>query len=235
MSTTLTVFPAPGESGRSLAVSVRDLGNALGYQVNIPVAPTWKDYHRACLCDRAVIVDASIEDGRDDIYRIASVSPTIHEHVLIVSRTYLPLNFKPRVAGGSPPYPYPHIEALEEQGLLGTPGGSWGNREIVAWLETKLARIKNDPPTHRLRPEEVVVHLEGLSPEEFHNGPGPVSAQGLASYKKMMGEAHQRWLAEQVAPEIFISYRSRYQRNERSRSLLGGSRQGSSTGARGSW
>lgn len=93
MNNQCVIFSAPGIAGQALAKALLKIGVKHGFDSRIESEPTPIRYFEICLTAAIVIVDASIEDGRDHIYRAVSVLPSLFEHVLIVGRTYLPLNF----------------------------------------------------------------------------------------------------------------------------------------------
>jgi hypothetical protein len=88
-------------------------------------------YFRSCLVFSVAVVDVSLE-GDDEAYRQISILPSLLDHVLLVSRTPLPLNLVPLRRGGAPPFPYPRMD------LAGLPPLEWGNAQILAWVEQQL-------------------------------------------------------------------------------------------------
>ena len=88
---------------------------------------TVNDCILSCYKDDLVIFDASIEGENHEInnYRLANALQSPLEHVLIVSRTYLPLNIYTYKTGGFPSY--------KQQSL--------SNESILRWLENELSRI----------------------------------------------------------------------------------------------
>lgn len=88
---------------------------------------TVNDCILSCYKDDLVIFDASIEGDNHEInnYRLANALQSPLEHVLVVSRTYLPLNIYTYKTGGFPSY---------KQQFL-------SNEKILSWLKNEFARI----------------------------------------------------------------------------------------------
>jgi hypothetical protein len=147
MARTLSIFSPATRRGLELKAEVSKFAESIGFQLNPLSTITREEYFRASLCDHTVIVDASYEEGNDEIYRIVSVLPSLLDHVLIVSRTYLPLNFVPSDFGGVPKYP----NALD-------------NNTILKWLRGQLLHRRDAPPEPRLSPEELTNLVDNPSP-----------------------------------------------------------------------
>lgn len=147
---TISIFPLPTEKGIGLLKGILDtfFHNALGHSyeeehcvcyvdikksIKIKVydqskyAVTVNDCILSCYKDDLVIFDASIEGDNHEInnYRLANALQSPLEHVLVVSRTYLPLNIYTYKTGGFPSY--------KQQSL--------SNESILKWLESELSRI----------------------------------------------------------------------------------------------
>ena len=147
---TISVFPLPTEKGNELLNGILEtfFHDALGHSyekghyicyvdtkrsIKIKVydqskyAVTVNDCILSCYEDDLVIFDASIEGDNCEInnYRLANALQSPLEHVLVVSRTYLPLNFYTYKTGGFPSY--------KQQSL--------SNESIMRWLENELSRI----------------------------------------------------------------------------------------------
>jgi len=147
---TISVFPLPSEKGNELLNSILETffieALAHSYEnkhcicyvdikrsIRIKVydqskyAVTVNDCILSCYKDDLVIFDASIEGDNHEInnYRLANALQSPLEHVLVVSRTYLPLNIYTYKTGGFPSY---------KQQFL-------SNEEILRWLENELSRI----------------------------------------------------------------------------------------------
>ncbi len=147
---TISVFPLPSEKGNELLNSILETffieALAHSYEnehcicyvdikrsIRIKVydqskyAVTVNDCILSCYKDDLVIFDASIEGENNDInnYRLANALQSPLEHVLVVSRTFLPLNIYTYKTGGFPSY--------KQQSL--------SNESILRWLEVELSRI----------------------------------------------------------------------------------------------
>ena len=147
---TISVFPLPTEKGMELLNGILEtfFHEALGHSyekencicyVDIKRSVKIKVYDQSkymvtvndcilsCYKDDLVIFDASIEGDNHEInnYRLANALQSPLEHVLVVSRTYLPLNIYTYKTGGFPSY---------KQQFL-------SNEKILSWLKNEFARI----------------------------------------------------------------------------------------------
>lgn len=147
---TISIFPLPTETGNELLKGILEtfFRDALGHSYEIGHCVCYVDLKRSikikvynqskysvtvndcilsCYEDDLVIFDASIEGDKHEInnYRLANALQSPLEHVLIVSRTYLPLNIYTYKNGGFPSY--------KQQSL--------SNESILRWLESELSRI----------------------------------------------------------------------------------------------
>jgi hypothetical protein len=124
-SSPIIFFAVSNESGRELARLLVELARIeFGLEVEVLEEATQAELNRACLDDKIVVFDASIEDGNN--YAAATAQPMVLEKVLVVSRTYLPLNFYGLREGGAPNYPEPAVQT---------------NENILAWLREQLAEL----------------------------------------------------------------------------------------------
>lgn len=147
---TISLFPLPTEKGHELLNGILEtffhdaIGNSyenehcvcyvdIERSIKIKVydqskyTVTVNDCILSCYQDDLVIFDASIEGDSHEInnYRLANALQSPLEHVLVVSRTYLPLNIYTYAKGGFPSY--------KQQSL--------SNELILRWLEGELSRI----------------------------------------------------------------------------------------------
>lgn len=147
---TISIFPLPTEKGNELLKDILktffldalahsyenehyicyvDIKRSIRIKVydQSKYAVTVNDCILSCYKDDLVIFDASIEGENNDInnYRLANALQSPLEHVLVVSRTYLPLNIYTYNSGGFPSY--------KQQSL--------SNKSILRWLEVELSRI----------------------------------------------------------------------------------------------
>lgn len=183
----LTIFPANTTAGAELVAKVYELCVSEGYQVQIASQATQADFILACLRDDVVVVDASIEDGLGAVYPIMTENPKSLDHVLVVSRTYLPINFFGLRGGGAPPYPYPY----------GAPKGKdasfrWTNVEIVGWLKEQIEDLKANDLYPRVQINDVSELQQGIP----------------ALYTMMEKSLERQRLRRRKSDQIFISYRS---------------------------
>ena len=121
-------FAVSNEVGMELAQMFVELARAeFGLEVTVIEDATQTDLHRACLNGKIIVFDASVEDGHN--YAAATAQPMVLERVLVVSRTYLPLNFYGLREGGAPDYPEPAFQT---------------NETILKWLREQLADLVSD-------------------------------------------------------------------------------------------
>src|SRR6266540_6430678 len=140
---TLTVFPAPDTAGERLAQEIVRLGTTVGYNCRVETEYSLRTGMRAQLCDDVAVYDLSTDGRTVGASRALSALYTFFDHVLMVSRTPLPINLLPARSGGSPPYPYPARQLPDgspvqfpQFSLLGSPSDEWigdGNHSLLAW------------------------------------------------------------------------------------------------------
>lgn len=97
-------IPMKSQGGDELKELFISLADELGLKLNLLESPTQTDFFRACKNDDVVVFDASIENSKNN-YHAATAQPMSMDHVLVVSRTYLPQNFYGLRYGGAPYYP----------------------------------------------------------------------------------------------------------------------------------
>ncbi len=142
MPKTLTFFALNSPGGKELQAMLTSLLDKT-YDWKIETAGTVHTFMHACNHDDVVILDASIEkDGQNNYSRI-SLHPTAMDNVLVVSRTYLPMNYVPPYEG-APQFPYPYAE-LDDTTPYITSEGVYPNEIIVRWLREKLPTL---PPRY---------------------------------------------------------------------------------------
>lgn len=147
---TISIFPLPTAKGNGLLKGILDtfFPDALEHSYEKDHCVCYVDIKRSikikvydqskytvtendcilsCYNDDLVIFDASIEGDDHEInnYRLANALQAPLEHVLVVSRTYLPLNIYTYKTGGYPSY--------KQQTL--------SNEAILKWLESELLGI----------------------------------------------------------------------------------------------
>ncbi len=124
-----TFFSVANQQGRALRDAfMRTLSGAYGLATEAVEGATQADVSRSCLQDDLVIFDASIEDGHN--YAAATGQPLTMDRVLVVSRTYLPLNFYGLREGGAPIFPRRTTQA---------------NEEILKWLHAQIDELVAQP------------------------------------------------------------------------------------------
>src|SRR4051794_34966847 len=121
MKLSASIFPLPSRDGQLLIGGILPLFQEAGFEAKIHSEASQSDFIKACAWDDAVFADATIEPDGAHQYAIFSAQPMGMDHVLIGSRTYLPLNFYGLREGGAPHYPSVYL-----------------NFEIVRWLRTEL-------------------------------------------------------------------------------------------------
>ena len=128
-------FAVSNPEGMELARLFVELSRAeFGLQVSVIEGAAQTDLHRACLDGRIVVFDASVEEGHN--YAAATMQPAVLEKALVVSRTYLPLNFYGLREGGVPDYPEPAFQT---------------NETILMWLREQLGGLLRDAARKPLR------------------------------------------------------------------------------------
>jgi len=157
---TLTVFPAPDVEGARLAQEIVGLGTTVGYDCRIETEYSLRTGMRAQLCDAVAVYDLTTDGTIVGAYRALSALYTFFDHVLLVSRTPLPLNLLPARAGGAPPYPYPAKQLPDgspvrfpQFSLSGAPSDEWigdGNHSLLTWLQHQLRDLIANPTAPRL-------------------------------------------------------------------------------------
>jgi hypothetical protein len=121
----MTYFPNQTNSSFELLERFRPIASKYGFNFTVKTNATQTDFVKACVQQDVVVFDGSIE-GSVHNYAIASAQPMAMEHVLVVSRTYLPINFDPMRSGGAPLYP----EFKD-------------NNSILDWLEEQIVELKS--------------------------------------------------------------------------------------------
>lgn len=125
-----TFFSTSNAAGRCLKDAfMATLAREYELAVELAEGGTQVELNRSCLNDDLVIFDASIEDGHN--YGAATAQPMAMDHVLVVSRTYLPLNFYGLREGGAPDFPRRTTQS---------------NENIMDWLRTQVAELCESPP-----------------------------------------------------------------------------------------
>src|SRR6266849_4100286 len=106
MERVATLFPALDTEERQRANAIRSMVTEFGYLYREETNYTLRAGLQAQFCDDVAIYDLSGNDNSDGPYRALASFYTLCDHVLIISRDYLPMNLLPSRSGGAPPYPY---------------------------------------------------------------------------------------------------------------------------------
>jgi hypothetical protein len=116
-----TIIGTRSKEGQELNQMIYDLLRSMGMRVTCNESPDQSQFLRACIGQDLVIADATVEANGLHNYAAFTAQPISLDHILIVSRTYLPQNFYGMREGGAPIYPH-----------------SRTNREIIEWLKLEL-------------------------------------------------------------------------------------------------
>jgi hypothetical protein len=160
MERVVTLFPALDVDGRRRANVIRKLVTDLGYRYREETNYTVRAGIQAQLCDDVAIYDLSGNDDSDGPYRALTSTYVSCDHVLIISRDYLPVNLLPVRSGGAPPYPYP-LRRLPDgrkvqfptRAVRGEATEEWvgdGDHSMMAWLRRQLEDLAAAPVGERL-------------------------------------------------------------------------------------
>ncbi len=124
-----SLFYAANPQGRALRDAFMEtLAREFALAVEVVEQPGHDDLSRSCQHDDLAVFDASIEEGH--LYAAALPQAMAMERVLVVSRTYLPLNFYGLREGGAPDFPRRTTQT---------------NEEILAWLRAQLIDLAEQP------------------------------------------------------------------------------------------
>ncbi|HEV2864317.1 MAG TPA: hypothetical protein VGX48_25185 [Pyrinomonadaceae bacterium] len=156
----LTIFGPETSDGVDLVRRVTALAEGLGYTVEPPQAATQSEMFEAVIGRDVVIFDGTVEDEQRHIYHAAAMIPSVVDHLLVVSRTYLPINFIPARRGGAPDYPFPHFDPR-----LDRVRQSWSNEMIVEWLRAQLLELRERGP--RDKEADIRALAAAKEPEDF--------------------------------------------------------------------
>lgn len=180
----LTHFAPDTANGSDLAERVDRLSIRLGYKVRVLRSPEVEqsDFLLACYREAVVVADCTIEPDRGStIYPVLTAQPMGLDHILVVGRSYLPLNVRGLREGGAPAYPQ-----------------NFTNRQIEAWLEPQLIDLRTQIAEGRHYPRVSIGQVTDL-PDH------------MADVHKMMDTSltvdRKR---RRAAGQVFVSYRSHW-------------------------
>jgi hypothetical protein len=192
MDRVATLFPALGSEGQHRAAAIRAMVTQLGYRYREERRYTVRAGMQAQLCDDVAIYDLSGNDDSDGPYRALVSTYVSCDHVLLISRDYMPANLLPVRSGGAPPYPYP-IRKLPDGRQIGFPAQmvrgeaaeEWvaeSDHSMLAWLRRQLTELAAAPKGRRLPREgsdnplwsaspSTVRYIKDLQPHPMHRDP----------------------------------------------------------------
>jgi hypothetical protein len=124
-----TIIGTRSKEGQALNQMIYELLRGMGMRISYNENPTQSEFLRYCISQDLVIVDATVEAGGLHNYAAFTAQPLSLDHILVVSRTYLPQNFYGMREGGAPIYPH-----------------SRTNRDIIDWLKLELTDLMNQLP-----------------------------------------------------------------------------------------
>lgn len=184
-----TIFNTRSLEGQELGQMIIDYLKQIGISAYLNDKPTQTEFFKACISQDLVIVDATVESNNLHNYEAFTAQPYVLDHVLVVSRTYLPHNFYGLREGGAPAYPntmtnkeifkWLLTELTEIMPLL--PRASWKKNILITGVISPLQdlnkEIKRESKRHQIfisyrnqKYEEVLKLKNKLEQGEFHNG-----------------------------------------------------------------
>jgi hypothetical protein len=196
----VAVVPSPSEKGLEMVMRLGRLWDN-GFELKVRSVNTQRAFLDLCLSEDIVVVDGSIEEGMGNVYEIATENAKSLAHVLVVSRTPLPVNFLGLIGGGAPAYPRPEPHPNGEQTK------NWSNEDIIDWLRVTIPTIP-EHPKYTLSDTENMEQLQ-----EFSQATMELTQKSLEHVKRL-----------EVVPErVFISYRkSEKERADKLADMLNG-------------
>lgn len=119
-SISASFIPLNSQGGDELKGQFTSMAEEFGLELRVLENPTQADFFNSCINDDIVVFDASIEGDKNN-YHAATAQPMAMDHVLVVSRSYLPQNFYGLRYGGTPDYP-----KMSD------------NNAIIKWLQSQI-------------------------------------------------------------------------------------------------
>ena len=181
----LTYFAPDTDEGRRLAEGIRPLAEELGYAVRLcySSSASQSDFLFACHSDAVIIVDCTIPSSLEQstVYPLLTAQINIFDHILVISRTFLPLNITPVRKGGTPN----RDSTLEEEDIQ-----KWTEKQLELLKET-ICSGKHYNRLPLQNPDELPLYREEM--------------EDMLSKSLELAEKQ-----EEVRRRILISYRSRY-------------------------
>jgi hypothetical protein len=194
----ITLFAASSEEGERFAQLLKQALSNLIIAGRSMHFETVKDANQtelgaAILREDVVIFDGSVEDDIGSNYKAANNLLYAVDHVLVVSRTRLPLNFQPCVLGGSP----------DTFTATSASPFTLSNDELVDWIITQIRAMESRLP----RPQNE--RMQEFSALQF----GKIMALEMTLLSNSMRRQSEN---QRNSNRCFVSYLSRYSRHHHS-------------------
>jgi hypothetical protein len=126
----IAIFPTKSEMGHELANAVQKLTSQwTGCEVVVYQDGNPWQFFQACMNCDVVILDATIEDDLDQS-NYSFATPLNIERLLVVGRSYTPINFRGILEGGTAKYSDPETER-----------GQKPNELIIDWLRQQIPKV----------------------------------------------------------------------------------------------
>ena len=177
----VTIFPTRSPDGVELGKAASDIASACGYQVRVIPSATMMDVVRAAWGEGIVVFDATIDPPDQHNYSAASYSLLNSLYSVVLSRSYLPMNFQGHLEPIAPRYPE-----------------RWSQAEVLERLRQRLVDLAP------LLPKPAGTHsLKGLE-DLVERGQAPVRQKSkdsfdvFLSYRGTQAEAAQRLVDESL-------------------------------------
>ena len=205
---TITHFAAPGVAGSELAQMLKSaiadfrVGNHSA-KFRVVAAKNQFEFMQACLGDDVVVFDGSVEDSIGVNYAAATAQPMVMDHVLVASRTCLPINFFGLREGSTPDTVYDD----------GAPRQSLTNKYLVEWVLRQLQDLHGRLP----RPSEERTRV--VTFEQLSDLKDQISLVSESISRRSLREENEK---RRLKTRVFISYLSKYSKRHGSACQLGG-------------
>ena len=150
------------------------------------------DFLQACLGDDVVIFDGSVEDEKGSNYEAATAQATCMDHVLVVGRTKLPLNFFGLRKGGHPELVKSSTTEVDKD---------FENDRIINWIKENINDLSKELP----RSDEERLFVPSFSEMSQY------ADRLIVVNQKIMERSLGKY--NNTRDNVFISYLSRYSRH----------------------
>jgi hypothetical protein len=121
---TVTIFPTRSPDGVALGKAAREIASACRYHVRVVPSATLMDVVKAAWGEGVVVFDATIDPPVQHNYGSATYSLLNSPYSVVLSRSYLPMNFRGHLEPIAPPYPE-----------------RWSNAELLERLRQRLSDL----------------------------------------------------------------------------------------------